>query len=357
MLVRRVGLLLALAWCGREVVARGLEEAEEDGEEEGPGKVLKDDDIYDLVIYTSAFGEAYEALASQWCRSLDLHLSSRQLDLRRKVVVLTRSERIDGCDTVERVSMNSSSIMSEKERRLRIKTLKMNKLPYEARAYMWLDVDVRPVAEQAAWLRKLLRKIVTSQTTPEPFLRNKSIALTKTRKGNKYNGGVFLYADHSCVAEWEKEVRKGIVGTATGRDQPSLLKVCTSGLCDVVDLPEKTQGYFTTTVALKALLLPNRKASFGNVALLHFTGTTHGPKSFLMEMANADGLASTGAYLWLFFLIIPSLYLLFRTLIRLLKSCLKTNNKPKKNASSSSLLRLHSSSDSTSSSHKRPGLE
>lgn len=156
-------------------------------------------------------------------------------------------------------------------RSLKIKTLKMMRLPVDARVYFWLDVDIRPVAAHAAWLRGFLRKVVTSQTSPNPYLENQTLALTRTRRDVKYNGGLFMYADHHCLDLWERELRD--VGNSAGRDQPALLKTATGPNCRIVDLPEFTQGYFTTQRALDALLGRTDRAF--DHALMHFTGSAH----------------------------------------------------------------------------------
>mmetsp|Transcript_35714 Transcript_35714/g.114269 ORF Transcript_35714/g.114269 Transcript_35714/m.114269 type:complete len:320 (+) Transcript_35714:1144-2103(+) len=235
---------------------------------------------YDLVVFTAAFGDTYEELASRWCRSVRRHVTGPLLGLATKTVVLAARE-VPGCD-VEVVEAE------------RVKALKMTRLPLESKVYAWLDVDVLPVAERAAWFRGFLRSVVRSQGTAAPVLKNRTIALTRTRKKDKvdkFNGGFFLYADHSCLDDWRREFLR----QNRSRDQPALRAVAATDDCDVLELPEKTQGFFSTNMALKTFLLPtNRRQAFARFAFIHFTGNAHGPNRILIPLANVDHGPPTG---------------------------------------------------------------
>lgn len=224
---------------------------------------------YGLVVFTAAIGRKYENLAVDWCLSLRDHVTSKLAFNTATVVLVDKPKNLEGCETLAVSLPEYASDLGQ--RALRIKTLKMMHLPeqFESQVYMWLDVDVRPVPTLAPWLQKLLSRIVRSQTSEKPMLPEKSIALTRTRRNIRYNGGLFLYADRACVNMWKQEIHQG---DATDRDQPALLKV-TSHDCNVVDLPARTQGYFTTLQKVNALL--GRRDRAYNHALMHFTGNAH----------------------------------------------------------------------------------
>lgn len=254
-------MLLTLLWC----VAAAGRSLRGGVDEEGP---------FGLVVFTAAIGEKYEKIAKDWCRAVSEHVVS-QLPFKALALVLTTtSDKLGGCAT-HPVSLSLDENESDAMKSLRIKTLKMIRLPYESRVYMWLDVDIRPVAEHAPWFRELITKIVLSQTSDSPILPKNAIALTRTRRDVKYNGGLFLYADHSCVDMWKQELHN-TSATTNGRDQPALYQVTTrtsSPRCTVVDLPQKTQGYFTAWHAVDAVL--GRRAQAFDHALVHFTGNFH----------------------------------------------------------------------------------
>lgn len=226
-----------------------------------------------LVIYTAAIGNSYQEIAKDWCRSVSANVID-PLPFKALALILTDTEEKLGC-TTHLAPVHFDENESDAVRSLRIKSLKMTLLPYDAKVYMWLDVDIRPVSEHAPWLRHLLTEIVLSQDSDSPFLPEKAIALTRTRRDVKYNGGLFLYADHFCVDIWKEELLSGTAST-TGRDQPALYQITTrtsSPKCSVVDLPTKTQGYFTTWDAVKAAL--GRHSDVYDHALMHFTGNFH----------------------------------------------------------------------------------
>mmetsp|Transcript_15745 Transcript_15745/g.63415 ORF Transcript_15745/g.63415 Transcript_15745/m.63415 type:complete len:302 (-) Transcript_15745:929-1834(-) len=247
-----------------------------------------DDSRYDLVIFTAAIGPAYASIATDWCRSVETHVAGK-LPFATKVVVLTDAASAAHiaapCEAHVLQELNDLKTLEPKQRALRIKTLKMMALPFASRAYMWLDVDVRPVKQRVASFRRTLREIVASQATDRPVLRDRTIALTRTRRDTKYNGGLFLYADPYCVDLWKQYIHHGY--NATGRDQPALLKVATDH-CDVVHLPDDTQGYFTVRHMVDAFIPGLRDRAYDH-ALMHYTGSTH-DNEFWFRWAQARGV-------------------------------------------------------------------
>ena len=108
---------------------------------------------------------------------------------------------------------------------------------------------------------------------------------------------------------WRDEIRGGT--NTTGRDQPALKKIITSGRCTVVDLPEATQGFFTTALALRALV--DRRV-FDDVGFVHFTGSAH-DTTLLMPIANVDGLHTSASLVSLILLlaVASGIFLIFRS--------------------------------------------
>ena len=64
---------------------------------------------------------------------------------------------------------------------------------------MWLDVDLRPTSNAAAFVRDLVEG-------PLSTFGPNSIGLTRTRNLDKhhYNGGLFVYRGRGCVDRWKE---------------------------------------------------------------------------------------------------------------------------------------------------------